>query len=55
VLHDYLWSVAVPASVLTRADADGIFRRAMRELEVPFLTGFGRPVGGRPSRCTRNG
>lgn len=37
VLHDYLWSVAVPAGLLTRADADGIFRRAMRELEVPFL------------------
>lgn len=37
VLHDYLWSVAVPAGVLTRSDADGIFRRAMRELKVPFL------------------
>jgi len=37
VLHDYLWSTAVPAGLLTRADADGIFRRAMRELEVPFL------------------
>jgi Protein of unknown function (DUF1353) len=37
VLHDYLWSDAVPAGQLTRADADGIFRRAMRELKVPFL------------------
>lgn len=37
VLHDYLWSEAVPAGLLTRADADGIFRRAMRELQVPFL------------------
>jgi hypothetical protein len=37
VLHDYLWSEAVPAGLLSRADADGIFRRAMRELKVPFL------------------
>lgn len=36
VLHDYLWrhldSVGIP-----RSDADGIFRRAMAELGVPFL------------------
>jgi len=36
VLHDYLWrhlgQVGVP-----RSDADGIFRRAMAELGVPFL------------------
>ncbi|HZN72983.1 MAG TPA: DUF1353 domain-containing protein [Micromonosporaceae bacterium] len=37
ILHDYLWSVAVPAGRLTRLDADGIFRAAMRQLEVPFL------------------
>jgi hypothetical protein len=37
VLHDYLWSDAVPAGLLTRADVDGIFRRATRELKVPFL------------------
>jgi len=34
VLHDYLWR-SVPG--LSRADADGIFRRAMAELKVPFL------------------
>jgi Protein of unknown function (DUF1353) len=37
ILHDYLWSVAVPAGRVTRLDADGIFRAAMRELGVPFL------------------
>ena len=34
VLHDHLWSIAPAVSL---ADADGIFRRAMAELEVPFL------------------
>jgi hypothetical protein len=34
VLHDYLLR-SVPG--LSRADADGIFRRAMAELKVPFL------------------
>lgn len=33
ILHDFLWRTrAVP-----RADADGIFRRSMRELGVPIL------------------
>lgn len=34
VLHDHLWR-SVPE--LSFADADGIFRRAMAELKVPFL------------------
>jgi hypothetical protein len=37
ILHDYLWRDAVPAGELTLAQADGIFRRAMWELGVPFL------------------
>jgi Protein of unknown function (DUF1353) len=37
ILHDYLWRSAVPAGKLTLAEADGIFRRAMWELGVPFL------------------
>jgi hypothetical protein len=37
ILHDYLWRIAVPAGELSLRDADGIFRRAMRELGVPFL------------------
>ena len=37
ILHDYLWRVAVPDGQLTLPEADGIFRRAMRELGVPFL------------------
>jgi hypothetical protein len=37
ILHDYLCSVAVPAGRVSRIDADGIFRQAMRELGVPFL------------------
>ncbi|HEX9993190.1 MAG TPA: DUF1353 domain-containing protein [Acidimicrobiales bacterium] len=37
ILHDHLWRVEVPAGTITRPEADGIFRRAMRELGVPFL------------------
>jgi len=37
ILHDYLCRVAVPAGRISRIDADGIFRQAMRELGVPFL------------------
>lgn len=37
VLHDYLWRVAVPRRQVSRLQADGIFRQAMRELEVPFV------------------
>lgn len=37
ILHDYLCSVAVPAGRISRIDADGIFRQAMRELGVSFL------------------
>jgi hypothetical protein len=33
VLHDYLWS----SGKCSLADADGIFRKAMAELGVPFL------------------
>ncbi|WP_131769358.1 DUF1353 domain-containing protein [Candidatus Protofrankia californiensis] len=36
VLHDWLWKLA-DAGDFDRADADGIFRRAMRELDVAFL------------------
>ena len=34
VLHDHLWRKEPD---LSRADADGIFRRAMADLRVPFL------------------
>ena len=37
ILHDYLWRRGVPAGQLTLPEADGVFRRAMRELGVPFL------------------
>ena len=36
VLHDYLWTLS-RAGKLSKFDADGIFLRALRELEVPFL------------------
>nr|MDT0663995.1 DUF1353 domain-containing protein [Micromonospora sp. DSM 115978] len=36
ILHDWLWSEAACGRV-DRSDADGIFCRAMRELDVPFL------------------
>lgn len=37
ILHDYLWRNAVRTGELTLAEADGLFRRAMWELGVPFL------------------
>ena len=37
ILHDYLCGIAVPAGRISRIEADGIFRQAMRELGVPFL------------------
>jgi hypothetical protein len=37
ILHDYLCSVCVPAGRVSRIEADGIFRQAMRDLGVPFL------------------
>ena len=37
VLHDHLWRDLAANGALSYADADGIFRRAMRELGVPFL------------------
>jgi Protein of unknown function (DUF1353) len=37
ILHDYLCSIEVPARRISRIEADGIFRQAMRELGVPFL------------------
>lgn len=36
ILHDYLWNQAKDGNLPWR-DADAIFRRAMRELGVPFL------------------
>lgn len=39
ILHDYLWRFRVtdPTQPVSRRDADGLFRRVMRELDVPFL------------------
>lgn len=37
ILHDHLWRRVVPSGEMDYIDADGIFRRAMRELGVPFL------------------
>jgi hypothetical protein len=37
IIHDYLWRLAVPAGKLSLHDADGLFRRIMKELGVPFL------------------
>lgn len=37
ILHDYLCREYVPSGRISRIDADGIFRQAMRELGVPFL------------------
>lgn len=37
VLHDHLWRNLAAKDDLPYADADGIFRKAMQELGVPFL------------------
>jgi hypothetical protein len=37
ILHDYLWRVKACDGEISWVDADAIFRRAMRELEVAFL------------------
>ncbi len=37
ILHDHLWRDLAAEGKLDFIDADGTFRRAMRELEVPFL------------------
>lgn len=37
ILHDHLWRDRAAKGEMRWVDADGIFRRAMRELDVPFL------------------
>lgn len=37
ILHDYLWRERASTGSMEYIDADGTFRRAMRELDVPFL------------------
>jgi len=37
VLHDHLWSKEIEKGTITRLEADGLFRQAMRELGVAFL------------------
>jgi hypothetical protein len=37
ILHDYLWRQRASTGAMEYVDADGTFRRAMRELNVPFL------------------
>lgn len=35
VLHDYLWHVGIPSGQISARDADGVFRRVLREDGVP--------------------
>jgi uncharacterized protein DUF1353 len=37
ILHDYMWGERAAKGLMRWIDADGIFRRAMRELHVAFL------------------
>jgi Protein of unknown function (DUF1353) len=37
ILHDYMWRERAAKGLMRWIDADGIFRRAMRELDVAFL------------------
>ena len=47
ILHDRLWRHWVPEGRMTYVDADGVFRRAMRELGGAFLPPVDH-VGGGP-------
>jgi hypothetical protein len=38
IIHDYLWQRGVVNGEITLRNADALFRRAMSELGVPFLT-----------------
>lgn len=38
IIHDYLWREGVAKNEITLRHADALFRRAMSELYVPFLT-----------------
>ena len=38
IVHDFLITDLIPAKSITSRDTDGIFRRIMEELEVPFAT-----------------
>ena len=37
ILHDFLWRTRAADGQMSWVDADAVFRRAMRELGVPFL------------------
>lgn len=37
ILHDYLWRVKCASGEVSWSDADGLFRRVLRELGVSFL------------------
>lgn len=37
IVHDLLWREYARTGRISYHDADGMFRRAMRELDVPFL------------------
>lgn len=37
ILHDYLWRERAAKGLMAYVDADGLFRRAMADLGVPFL------------------
>ena len=37
IVHDYLLTEVIPAGLISPRDADGVFRRVMRELGVPVV------------------
>lgn len=37
ILHDWLWREAIPKRLVSPPDADGLFRRVLRELDVPII------------------
>src|SRR5687768_16609042 len=59
ILHDYLCSEPVGSGLISRGDADGIFRQAMRTLDVAFLRRWlmwsGVRVGALGTRAGRRG
>lgn len=59
ILHDYLCGEPVGNGVISRGDADGIFRQAMRTLDVAFLRRWlmwaGVRIGALSTRAGRRG
>lgn len=53
ILHDWFCRVGIQAGIIDPVDADGVFRRVLREAEVPFLLRWIMWAGVRASALTQ--